>query len=214
AADGRRAVPLGVSHALMGDSAFGASGFRYCGSILVAPAQPLFGFACRLASVVTEAFGLVGVNGIDFVARGDVPYAVEVNPRYCASMELVERARGISIFELHARACAGELTDVEPAGPGQTELLGKAIVYARTVEHVTCLGCGCACDDITVVVQRGRLTEAQRACALGAAWFGDGQVPDAVRIRGRAGTLERALAEATALVTDAKRPLVYLAGDI
>ena len=131
AADGRRAVPLGVSHALMGDSAFGAGGFRYCGSILVAPEQPLFGFACRLASVVTEAFGLVGVNGIDFVARGDVPYAVEVNPRYCASMELVERARGISIFELHARACAGELTDVEPAGPGQTELLGKAIVYAR-----------------------------------------------------------------------------------
>ena len=64
------------------------------------------------------------------------------------------------------------------------------------------------------MVQRGRLTEAQRACALGAAWFGDGQVPDAVRIRGRAGTLERALAEATALLADAKRPLVYLAGDI
>jgi formylmethanofuran dehydrogenase subunit B len=85
---------------------------------------------------------------------------------------------------------------------------------ARTVEHVTCLGCGCACDDITVVVQRGRLTEAQRACALGAAWFGDGQVPDAVRIRGRAGTLERALGAATTLLRDAQRPLVYLAGDI
>ncbi len=84
----------------------------------------------------------------------------------------------------------------------------------RTVEHVTCLGCGCACDDITVVVQRGRLTDTLRACALGATWFGDGQVPDAVRIRGRAGTLERALAEATALLADAKRPLVYLAGDI
>jgi formylmethanofuran dehydrogenase subunit B len=85
---------------------------------------------------------------------------------------------------------------------------------ARTVEHVTCLGCGCACDDITVVVQGARLTEARRACALGAAWFGDGQVPDAVRIRGRAGTLERALTEAARLLTDAKRPLVYLAGDI
>ncbi|HEY6158758.1 MAG TPA: hypothetical protein VIV88_14995 [Gemmatimonadales bacterium] len=85
---------------------------------------------------------------------------------------------------------------------------------ARTVEHVTCLGCGCACDDITVVVQRGRLTEAQRACALGAAWFGDGQVPDAVRVRGRAGSLERALGEATTLLRDARRPLVYLAGDI
>jgi formylmethanofuran dehydrogenase subunit B len=39
-------------------------------------------------------------------------------------------------------------------------------------------------------------------------------VPDAVRIRGRAGTLERALAEATALLRDATHPLVYLAGDI
>ena len=84
----------------------------------------------------------------------------------------------------------------------------------RTVEHVTCLGCGCACDDITVVVQRGRLTEARQACALGAAWFGDGQVPDAVRIRGRAATLDQALAEATTLLRDATRPLVYLAGDI
>jgi formylmethanofuran dehydrogenase subunit B len=85
---------------------------------------------------------------------------------------------------------------------------------AGTVEHVTCLGCGCACDDITVVVERGRLTEARRACALGAAWFGDGQVPNEIRIRGRAGTLERAIAEAAKLLTDAKRPLVYLAGDI
>src|SRR5207249_309520 len=98
--------------------------------------------------------------------------------------------------------------------PGSTLAEDCVTAATRTVEHVTCLGCGCACDDITVVVQRGRLTEAQRACALGAAWFGDGQVPDAVRIRGRAGTLERALAEATALLTDAKRPLVYLAGDI
>ena len=82
------------------------------------------------------------------------------------------------------------------------------------VEHVTCLGCGCACDDITVVVERGRLTEAQRACVLGTAWFGDGQVPQEIRIHGRAGTLARAIAEAAKVLTDAQRPLVYLAGDI
>ena len=131
AADGRSAVPLGVSRALAGDPAFGAGGFRYCGSILVAPEQPLFGHACRLAAAVTQAFGLVGVNGIDFVARRSVPYAVEVNPRYCASMELVERARGISIFEVHARACAGELPHFEITGPGPAGVLGKAIVFAR-----------------------------------------------------------------------------------
>jgi predicted ATP-grasp superfamily ATP-dependent carboligase len=131
AADGRSAVPLGVSRALTGDPAFGASGFRYCGSMLVAAEEPLFGHAWRLAAAVTEAFGLVGVNGIDFVARGGVPYAVEVNPRYCASMELVERARGISIFQAHARACAGKLPEVERTRSGPTVVSGKAIVYSR-----------------------------------------------------------------------------------
>jgi len=131
AADGCRALPLGVSRALTGDPAFGAAGFRYCGSMLVAPAPPLFEQACRLATAVTEAFGLVGVNGLDFVARGAVPYAVEVNPRYCASMELVERAWGISIFQVHARACAGELPDWELADRGPADVWGKAIVYAR-----------------------------------------------------------------------------------
>jgi len=131
AADGQRALALGVSRALAGDPAFGARGFRYCGSMLVAPEEPLFGHACRLAAAVTEAFGLVGVNGIDFVARRGVPYAVEVNPRYCASMELVERACGMSIFQLHARACGGDLPDAALTGPGAA-LLGKAILYARS----------------------------------------------------------------------------------
>ena len=132
AADGQTAVPLGVSRALAGDARFGdvAGGFRYCGSLLVAPEEPLFGRACRLAATVTAAFGLVGVNGVDFVARGAVPYAVEVNPRYCASMELVERARGISIFAVHARACAGELPALVHTRPA-ADVIGKAIVYAR-----------------------------------------------------------------------------------
>jgi len=132
AAHGQSVVPLGVSRALAGDARFGdvAGGFRYCGSMLVGPEEPLFGRACRLAATVTAAFGLVGVNGIDFVARGAVPYAVEVNPRYCASMELVERARGISIFAVHARACAGELPDLAHTRPA-ADVVGKAIVYAR-----------------------------------------------------------------------------------
>jgi predicted ATP-grasp superfamily ATP-dependent carboligase len=136
-ADGRGVVPLGMSRQLAGDPAFGGTGFRYSGSLL-AGAAPVFereaelaSAAARLAAVVTEAFGLVGLNGIDFIARDGVPWPIEVNPRYTASMELVERAHGVSVFALHARACAGEL-------PGFGSLLGrrlgavwgKAIVYA------------------------------------------------------------------------------------
>ena len=84
----------------------------------------------------------------------------------------------------------------------------------RTVANATCLGCGCACDDITVVVTRDRIAEARNACALGAAWFGDGSVPAETRVNGRSATLEQALTEAARLLTAAKRPLVYLAGDV
>ena len=84
----------------------------------------------------------------------------------------------------------------------------------RTVANVTCLGCGCACDDITVVVKRDRIVDARNACALGAAWFGDGTVPVETRVNGRTGSLDQALTEAARLLSRAKRPLVYLAGDV
>ena len=110
-ADGRRAVPLGLSRVLAGETAFGADGFRYCGNILGAAGDPQFPAderlldrATLLAQTVTRAFGLVGVNGVDFVARRGLPWAIEVNPRYTAAMELVERAYGISMFDVHVRA--------------------------------------------------------------------------------------------------------------
>jgi predicted ATP-grasp superfamily ATP-dependent carboligase len=132
AADGRRAVPLGVSRGVAGDRAFGATGFKYCGSILLDPEEPAFRYARSLAEAVTADFGLVGVNSIDFVAAHGIPYAVEVNPRYTASMELVERAYGISIFETHVRACAGTLPELPTPTPGhQMGTWGKAILYAR-----------------------------------------------------------------------------------
>lgn len=84
----------------------------------------------------------------------------------------------------------------------------------RTTEHVTCLGCGCACDDIGVVVTRGRITETNNACALGAAWFGDGAVPAEIRVEGRAATLDQAIDTTAVLLAGAKRPLIYIAGDV
>ena len=131
AANGRRAVPLGVSHALAGERRFGAAGFRYCGSILAPARSRHLAHATRLSAAVTELFGLVGVNGLDFVTVDGTPQAIEVNPRYTASMELVERAHGLSIFGIHARACAGELPDFDLAGSRLPGVFGKAVVYAR-----------------------------------------------------------------------------------
>ena len=73
------------------------------------------------------------VNGIDFVARAGRPYPLEVNPRYTASMELVERAYGVSVFGIHARACAGALPAFElaRARTANRDAIGKAVIYAR-----------------------------------------------------------------------------------
>lgn len=81
-------------------------------------------------------------------------------------------------------------------------------------EHATCLGCGCACDDITVVVNAGTIAETINACPLGRTWFGDGKVPAEVRSDGHAVPLKRAIADAATLLGAARRPLIYLAPEI
>ena len=85
----------------------------------------------------------------------------------------------------------------------------------QQVEHVTCLGCGCGCDDITVAIQDGRILDATPACPIGRAWFGDGSVPWEVLAGGRPVALQAALTEAAGLLTKSQgRVLVYLAPDI
>jgi predicted ATP-grasp superfamily ATP-dependent carboligase len=139
-AAGGRAVPLGMSWQLVGEDAFGAAGYKYCGNIFMAAGdtrgaddESLMNHACALCRVAAEEFSLVGVNGIDFVARGSIAYAIEVNPRWSASMELVERAYGLSVFSAHAGACAaGVLPEFDLAAARRgVRAVGKAVVFAR-----------------------------------------------------------------------------------
>ena len=84
---------------------------------------------------------------------------------------------------------------------------------ARVVENAVCLGCGCACDDIGVVVEGGRIVEARNACALGLRWFGDGSLPGAV-LGGRSNAIEDVVGEIAELLHSARAPMVYLAPDL
>ena len=131
AANGK-GVALGVSRQLVGESAFGVSEFRYCGNIVDCRAE-MIGRATTLVDAVTRAFPLVGVGSIDFVSTDDGLCPVEVNPRWSASMELVERSRGFSMFGIHADACArGALPGFDlTRQPVAAEVHGKAVVFAR-----------------------------------------------------------------------------------
>jgi formylmethanofuran dehydrogenase subunit B len=72
------------------------------------------------------------------------------------------------------------------------------------VAPVTCLGCGCACDDLTVQVAEGRIVDITPPCPLGRAWFGDGRVPAKVLSGGGETSIERALADAADILTGAR----------
>jgi formylmethanofuran dehydrogenase subunit B len=86
---------------------------------------------------------------------------------------------------------------------------------ARTAASVTCLGCGCACDDLEVQVRDGRIVDISPTCRVGRAWFGDGLVPDAITRGGSAATLEQAIEEAAqVLAAAAGRTMVYLGPDL
>ena len=138
-AAGRHALPLALSYQLVGEEAFGADGFRYCGSILPPDGDSLLGRAgaasaqaCRMAEALAASFGLVGVNGIDFIAGAEGPVAIEVNPRWCASMELVDRGSATPVFAWHMAACtAGAWPAVAFEPPARAEAVGKAVVFAR-----------------------------------------------------------------------------------
>jgi formylmethanofuran dehydrogenase subunit B len=78
----------------------------------------------------------------------------------------------------------------------------------------TCLGCGCACDDIQLRIEANRILEARNACDLGARWFGDGGAGSHARVEGEDVSVDSALDAATAILSDAWRPLVFLAPDI
>ena len=126
-----RARLLGVTEQLTGCSWCHAKGFAYAGSL-----GPLrLGETTRadfesIGTRLVECFGLVGLFGVDAIINPQGVWPVEINPRYTASIEVLEWALGIRAIEMHVAACAA--ATLPEKVPQATECwCGKAIVYAR-----------------------------------------------------------------------------------
>ena len=143
-ADGRRCALLGLTEQLIGRQELGARGFTWCGNILplnlpTPEIETVVESVREMVEKLTRFFSLRGANGVDFVLGRDesghpVPYLVEVNPRYTASMELVEWAYGLNVFGTHVRSFDGKLPAFhleDHLSPRPSSYYGKAIVYAR-----------------------------------------------------------------------------------
>ena len=107
--------------------------FAYAGSIGPWPIRPgVRETLVAIGATLVEAFRLRGLFGVDFVLRDDgVPFPVEVNPRYTASVEVLELATGLALMPLHRRAFEVDgRCDSPTSPPPLTSIVGKAILFA------------------------------------------------------------------------------------
>jgi uncharacterized protein len=130
--DGQSARLLGVTRQLVGETWLHAAPFHYCGSIGPLALEPgphrLF---TQLGTVLAHGFGLKGLFGIDCILRDGVPYPVEVNPRYTASVEVIEFATGLPALALHRQAFETKSVPLQEADALGSPVVSKAILFAR-----------------------------------------------------------------------------------
>jgi len=106
-------------------------GYKYTGNI--APLETKKEIE-EISVKIGEMFNLVGVNGIDFILAEDGPYVLEVNPRLTGAMEVLERAYGVNLLDIHVKACNGNI-DFKTKRFGR--FYGKKILYATKGQKVT-----------------------------------------------------------------------------
>jgi predicted ATP-grasp superfamily ATP-dependent carboligase len=133
--DGAHAALAGVTRQEIGRP---RAPFAYVGSLGPWPVAPrVRELIEELGEVLAASFGLAGLFGIDFILRDGHPWPVEINPRYTASVEVLELALRQSFLARHRRVFdpSAPRADDPPARdlaadacPGL--VVGKAIVFA------------------------------------------------------------------------------------
>lgn len=130
---GRHARLLGMTRQLVGESWLHAAPFRYCGSI--GPLDP--GIVQRsalvgLGQLLASECRLHGLFGVDGVLRDGTFWPVEINPRYTASVEVLEHATGLRAIAEHARVFVSGTRGADSTSLATNgSYVGKAILFAR-----------------------------------------------------------------------------------
>ncbi len=123
---------LGVTRQLVGESWLHAPPFAWCGNVgpirLNASDEDLLD---RLGLYLVARFRLAGIFGVDLVISDEGIQIIEVNPRYPASLEVLELAIGKAALPLHRAAFESTKAETWPATKALTgEVVGKAVYRA------------------------------------------------------------------------------------
>ena len=81
-----------------------------------------------LAEDIAAKSGCIGSLGIDFMVTDDGIRAIEINPRFQATLDVVEMSMDTNIFEMHCNAASGIL----PASrPNPVMTAARSIIFAE-----------------------------------------------------------------------------------
>ena len=123
---------IGVTEQLIGAQQSGAGQFQWSGNIgPTSLSIPVEHKMRRVGNILKWKLGLKGLFGVDFIITQDERiFVTEVNPRYPASVELLEFATGHALLHHHI-ACFAEVSAPMAWTPTvEGQLFAKAVLYA------------------------------------------------------------------------------------
>ncbi|WP_407356602.1 ATP-grasp domain-containing protein [Methanolobus sp. WCC5] len=122
-----KATAVAVNEQLVGTPWLTDIPFAYCGNITPYD-TPWAPEMKRIAEELILELGLTGSIGVDLIIGENGPVVIEVNARFQGSLDTVEMATGINLFNAHLRAFKGEAC-IAPAR--EIQYAGRAILYAQ-----------------------------------------------------------------------------------
>ena len=124
---GSTALCLGITRQFVGK---GGNRFAYRGSLAPWPVdRDTLARVVRLGDALATRHGLRGLFGVDLVLGQGHAWPIEVNPRYTASVEVLEWALGRSLLAEHLGAW-GMSVDGPSHPPSPAPFMAKAILFA------------------------------------------------------------------------------------
>lgn len=122
---------LGLTEQWVGQPWLHARGYGYCGSVGPLETGPAIQTQLEKLGGALMGMGLRGVVGVDLILDDDHAWVIEINPRWPASVEVLERAAGFSAWAWHRWGCGGgeRPEPSAPTVPGE-RTVAKAILFA------------------------------------------------------------------------------------
>ena len=99
---------ISINEQLLGlKSTYQQDPFGYCGNITpYVTNDSTYQKYKKIVYKISKKFNLAGSNGIDItLSKDNIPYVIEVNPRFQGSLGCVENIFGINLVEMHIAAC-------------------------------------------------------------------------------------------------------------